>query len=98
MLRLALLEVSNWHREVECATASRVEAIRLARTMGATWGEIGETMGMSRQMAHKRFVAAVGESENGDTSPARKATPKRLEDYATAPPRRPRKGAVTPSR
>jgi hypothetical protein len=58
-LALTLLKMAYAH-----STATDVIlnlAIREARTAGYSWEAIGEAMGMSRQMAHKRFGAAVDE-------------------------------------
>jgi hypothetical protein len=43
------------HRAADVANASRAELVRQARMFGATWDQIGEALGMTRQAAHKRF-------------------------------------------
>lgn len=39
----------------------RMNLVRLARLDGATWTEVGEALGMSRQAAHRRYALAIGE-------------------------------------
>lgn len=55
----ALAHVRSQHREAEASLLTRIEAIRVARSFGATWTELGEAMGMSRQTAHKRFGSYI---------------------------------------
>lgn len=47
--------VTMQHRQAEAAIANRQHAIQQAREYGASWEELGASLGMSRQMAHKRF-------------------------------------------
>lgn len=51
----ALAMLRSRHLETEASIQTRLETIRGARVFGATWAEVGEAMGMSRQTAHKRF-------------------------------------------
>jgi predicted DNA-binding protein (UPF0251 family) len=53
--RIILQNVTMYHREAETALANRFEAIKMALSLDATWDQIGESMGMSRQAAHRRF-------------------------------------------
>ena len=47
--------VAMMHNNAEAAIVNRTKAIAMAREWGATWEELGETMGMTRQAAHRRF-------------------------------------------
>lgn len=58
-----LAHVTSSHRLAEAALASRSDMLRAARDLGATWEQLGEAMGMSRQTAHKRFAHVLGEAE-----------------------------------
>lgn len=40
---------------VQAAESHLVETVRHQRSMGATWQEIGDILGTSRQSAHERF-------------------------------------------
>lgn len=51
----ALIHVKAAHEEAEAAIQTRIAMIRSARDFGASWHDVGEAMGMSRQTAHKRF-------------------------------------------
>jgi len=44
------------HRDFETSAAMRVDMVRQARMFGATWDDIGNALGMTRQAAHKRFA------------------------------------------
>lgn len=46
----------SFDREVEI-----VEAVRQARNHGATWQNVGDAMGTSRQYVHKRFYPQIEE-------------------------------------
>jgi hypothetical protein len=39
----------------ECLAALEFETVQVVREAGATWEEIGEALGMSRQAARQRF-------------------------------------------
>jgi hypothetical protein len=39
--------------------------VHQARSVGATWSAIGESMGVTKQAAQQRFVASVGDHEEG---------------------------------
>lgn len=54
-MRVSLQNVTMNHREAETYIANRIEAIKMALGLGATWEQVGESMGMSRQAAHRRF-------------------------------------------
>ena len=54
-----LQNVTMTHRLAEAHNANRIEAIRMALDFGATWAELGASMGMSRQAAHRRFGNGV---------------------------------------
>ena len=36
------------------------DAVRAARTVGLSWGEIGRVLGVSKQLLHRRFRNDVG--------------------------------------
>lgn len=61
MRAVTLRHVLIGHQLAETAIANRIELIRMARSFGATWDEIGAALGMSRQTAHKRFGHVVDE-------------------------------------
>jgi hypothetical protein len=68
-VKMAVLQnVRMQHRAAEAATANRIEAIRMALDLDATWADIGAAMGMSRQLAHRRF----GNGVRGTTAIRRK--------------------------
>lgn len=46
--------------EVTAAQERLSRAVAAARGAGASWVEIGEALGVSRQAARQRFAAAVG--------------------------------------
>ncbi len=61
-----LISGSCW-RELGCARddleRARVryaDAVRAARTVGFSWGEIGRVLGVPRQLLHRRFRNDVG--------------------------------------
>lgn len=54
-LTAVLQHVRAAHREAETAILNRAEMIEAARSFGASWEQLGQAMGMSRQTAHKRF-------------------------------------------
>jgi hypothetical protein len=54
-LDAVLKHLSVHHRTAEAATQNRIDAVDMARKMGATWDEVGAAMNMTRQAAHKRF-------------------------------------------
>ena len=43
------------------ARARYADAVRSARTVGLSWGEIGRVLGVSKQVLHRRFSAPTGE-------------------------------------
>lgn len=45
----------------------RLSAIRYAREMGATWGDIGRALGVSRQAARQRYARHMPPSNGGGT-------------------------------
>ena len=56
---VCLQNISVHHRTADAAHLNRVEAISMAIRFGATWEEIGAAMGMTKQMANKRFAKLV---------------------------------------
>ena len=54
-----LAAVTMHHRTAEAAIANRLSAIENARRLGATWQQIADALGLTRQAAHKRFGRAV---------------------------------------
>lgn len=54
----ALRNLRSQHLLTEAAVVARIEAVRITRTFGATWAEIGEATDTSRQLAHKRYGSA----------------------------------------
>lgn len=53
------------HRAAEHAIADRADTVRQARSFGATWEQIGDAMGITRQAAHKRFGSIADEAGKG---------------------------------
>jgi len=49
----------------DTARANTVDSVYRARLFGATWDEIADALGMSKQAAHRRF--AEGDEHGGDT-------------------------------
>jgi len=57
--RAVLNMVTMWNRTADASNANRIESIRTALEFGATWSELGAAMGISRQLAHRRFANGV---------------------------------------
>lgn len=55
----ALLHVTAANVEADAAQATLTEMVRVARRFGASWEEVGKAIGVSRQVAHRRFSANV---------------------------------------
>ena len=53
-----LAQLRAAHRLADAVTTNRAEMVREARRFGASWQDIGDAIGMTRQSAHKRFGAA----------------------------------------
>ena len=63
--KVEALEVLTELSDRRAALDLRIAAeARAARTVGATWNEIGRTLGMTRQAAQQRF-GAVERPDNG---------------------------------
>lgn len=56
-----LREISSALRGVDDANEALIEAIRGARSAGDSWAMIAIALGTSRQSAHRKYAAAVGE-------------------------------------
>jgi hypothetical protein len=52
-------------RVVEVFTGARWHLMRQAREEGASWGQIGQALGMSRQAAHDFYRRRLDEQEQG---------------------------------
>lgn len=50
-----LAHLVGMHRTAEAAIQNRAEGVEQARRFGATWQDIGEALGMTRQAAYKKF-------------------------------------------
>lgn len=50
-------KVEAWRDAVDCAEAHLVEAVAEARLAGATWDDIGDALGVTRQSASRRYGA-----------------------------------------
>lgn len=57
-----LREIHSALRGVEDANQALIEAIRGARRAGDSWAMIAIALGTSRQSAHRKYAAAVGEN------------------------------------
>lgn len=64
MQDMALGMVRMMNLFAEASAAVRLDAITSARNAGASWTAIGAVMGMTRQQAHKKFGAVVGEPKH----------------------------------
>ncbi len=64
-LAVVLAELRQAHDVWLAAASAFRQAIRVARHFGASWELIGTALGVSRQAAHKRFGAMVGEDVSG---------------------------------
>lgn len=51
----SLRELAAARDDVERARARYADAVRSARRVGRSWGEIGRVFGVSRQVLHRRF-------------------------------------------
>ncbi|WP_263991887.1 hypothetical protein [Mycolicibacterium moriokaense] len=49
-------ELGQARDDLACAKARYDEAIRSARKLGLSWGEIGAALGVPRQLLHRRFA------------------------------------------
>lgn len=56
----ALHHVRSAYRDVETANHNLREMIVAAKSFGATWDDVGEILGVSRQIAWKRYRRYVG--------------------------------------
>ena len=57
---LILDELDEVHATKTSFEARELELIRLAKAKGATWEEIGDRIGTSRQTAHRAYAPLVG--------------------------------------
>jgi hypothetical protein len=48
-------ELREARRDLDRARVRYADAIRTARAVGYSWGEIGELVGVARQLLHRRF-------------------------------------------
>jgi hypothetical protein len=48
--------------DLERARGRYEDAVRNARTVGQSWGEIGRILGVSKQLLHRRFSGPAGEN------------------------------------
>jgi hypothetical protein len=51
----SLRELAAARDDVENARARYADAVRRARKVGLSWGEIGRVLGVSKQVLHRRF-------------------------------------------
>jgi hypothetical protein len=59
---LAALEQARYMVEViQLAENEMAKAVATARAAGASWTQIGDALGMSRQAAHERFRSVEGD-------------------------------------
>lgn len=56
-----LADVATEAAGLSAADDRLTEAVRAARTAGASWADIGGAVGIARQSAHERWAKAVGE-------------------------------------
>lgn len=56
-LEVALANLPNVARAQAQVEASLLGWVRRARTLGATWAQVGEALGITRQSAWERFAA-----------------------------------------
>ena len=54
-----LQELAAARDDLENARARYADAVRSARTVGLSWGEIGRVLGVSKQVLHRRFRGAT---------------------------------------
>jgi DNA-directed RNA polymerase specialized sigma24 family protein len=54
-----LQELAAARDDLENARARYADAVRSARTVGLSWGEIGRVLGVSKQVLHRRFRGAI---------------------------------------
>jgi DNA-directed RNA polymerase specialized sigma24 family protein len=55
----SLQELAAARDDLERARARYADAVRSARTVGLSWGEIGRILGVSKQVLHRRFRGAT---------------------------------------
>jgi DNA-directed RNA polymerase specialized sigma24 family protein len=51
----SLRELAAARDDLERARSRYADAVRGARTVGFSWGEIGRVLGVSKQLLHRRF-------------------------------------------
>ncbi|MGX9789710.1 hypothetical protein [Mycobacterium sp. MMS18-G62] len=51
----SLQELAAARDDLEHARARYADAVRSARAVGLSWGEIGRVLGVSKQVLHRRF-------------------------------------------
>jgi len=54
----SLQELVEARDDMDRARARYADAVRSARAVGLSWGEIGRVLGVSRQVLHRRFSRA----------------------------------------
>lgn len=59
----ALRAVAHADQAVKHAEAERVRAVKAARTLGLSWIEVGDALGISRQAANKHYTPKITEVE-----------------------------------
>lgn len=57
----SLVLLREAHEAVLEALRDQDDAVRAARSLGASWGQIGRCLGVSQQAAHRRYAAAAGD-------------------------------------
>lgn len=65
-----LAQVRAAAEQLEASRLALTEAVRRARAAGATWAEIGDLLGITRQAAYKRFATPT-DPRTGDLMHAR---------------------------
>jgi hypothetical protein len=53
-------ELAEARDDLSRARVRYAEAVRAARAVGMSWGEIGRVLGISKQLLHRRFRNDVG--------------------------------------
>jgi DNA-directed RNA polymerase specialized sigma24 family protein len=58
--RVSVRELRDARDDLARAKARYDDAVRAARTLGLSWGQIGGIVGVSRQQLHRRYRDAAG--------------------------------------
>jgi len=61
-VKTILVHLANVNRDAETQAVNRRSIVAEARAFGATWQQIGDALGITRQIAHKRY-ATDGDNE-----------------------------------